>query len=181
MSHQATQQLENYLSLFEIPAGYLNIASYQSSVTKVGGVQYAQLMIQGCMRACTDCPFPESMAMTVNQLIRTDQLVQKILSVPSHVGLLLTGGEPFWQAATLAALTAQVKVAGLTIVAYTCFTIDQLQSDYAPAGAQELLRTIDLLVEGAYDPAQAIADPQSWAMSRNQVIHQLSPIHGEYA
>ena len=169
-----TDQLSGYLSLFEIPAGYLNLAGYQTQTLANGKSTRAILSIQGCMRACVDCPSPQSMAMEINQLMRVDQLIHKILSIPTHTGITLTGGEPFWQAATLASLTAQISSAGLEILAYTCFTLDQLQSEYAPAGAQELLRTIDVLVEGSFDPAQAIADPESVARSRNQIVHHLN-------
>ncbi|HEY9661663.1 MAG TPA: 4Fe-4S single cluster domain-containing protein, partial [Allocoleopsis sp.] len=84
-------------------------------------------------------------------------------------------GEPFWQAPALAELARKVKEKGLSTMSFTGFTLERLQSEYAPAGAQDLLDQLDILIDGPYIQALAIHSPESPVSSSNQRVHVFNP------
>jgi anaerobic ribonucleoside-triphosphate reductase activating protein len=164
-----------YLELIEIPAGYLNIMGYVDESEVNGPGCRAVVWVQGCLRECSSCFNPESWSFEINQLISVDTLAQKILSNPRNEGVTFSGGEPFWQAPALAELARQVKAAGLNVMSFTGFTLEKLRSPYAPAGAEELLEQLDLLIDGAYVESLAINQPDSLVSSSNQRVHVFNP------
>jgi anaerobic ribonucleoside-triphosphate reductase activating protein len=168
-------QHEPYMDLMEVPPGYLNIMGYVDESEVNGPGTRAVIWVQGCMRHCPSCYNPESWSFEINQLMSVESLVHKILENPKNEGVTFSGGEPFWQASALASLARQVKAAGLNVMSFTGFTLERLQSEYAPAAAQELLDELDILIDGAYVEALAIHDPQSPVSSSNQRIHIFNP------
>jgi anaerobic ribonucleoside-triphosphate reductase activating protein len=175
-----TQQKTNpYLSLMEIPAGYLNIMGYVDESEVNGPGCRAVVWVQGCLRECPGCFNPESWSFEMNQLISIDHLVEKILNNPRNQGVTFSGGEPFWQAAPLAAVARKVKAAGLSVMSFTGFTLEQLQSEYAPAGAQELLEQLDILIDGPYVESLALNSPNSPVSSSNQRVHIFNPVFND--
>ncbi|GAB4350414.1 MAG: 4Fe-4S single cluster domain-containing protein [Leptolyngbyaceae cyanobacterium] len=164
-----------YLSLLEIPAGYLNIMGYVDESEVNGPGSRAVVWVQGCLRECPGCFNPDSWSFEINELISVDALAERILSNPNNEGVTFSGGEPFWQAPALAALARQVKAAGLSVMSFTGFTLEQLQDDYAPAGAQELLEQLDILIDGPYIESLAIHSPDCPVSSRNQRVHIFNP------
>lgn len=165
----------SYLSLLEIPPGYLNIMGYVDESEVNGPGCRAVIWVQGCLRECPGCFNPASWSFEINQLVAIDTLVQKILSNPRNEGVTFSGGEPFWQAPALASLARQVKAAGLNVMSFTGFTLEQLQAEYAPAGSQELLEQLDILIDGPYIESCAINSPNSPVSSRNQRVHLFNP------
>jgi anaerobic ribonucleoside-triphosphate reductase activating protein len=171
-----TQTQHNpYLELMEIPAGYLNIMGYVDESEVNGPGCRAVIWVQGCLRECSGCFNPASWSFEINQLISVESLVRKILSNPRNEGVTFSGGEPFWQAPALAALARQVKAAGLNVMSFTGFTLEQLRSPYGPAGANDLLEQLDLLIDGPYVESLAIHDATSLVSSRNQQVHIFNP------
>jgi anaerobic ribonucleoside-triphosphate reductase activating protein len=172
MLHQKTNP---YFQLMEIPPGYLNIMGYVDESEVNGPGRRAVVWVQGCLRECPGCFNPDSWSFEMNQLISVDAIAQKILSNSNNQGITFSGGEPFWQAPALANLARQVKAAGLSVMSFTGFTLEQLQDDQAPAGAQDLLNQLDLLVDGPYIESLAIHSPNSLVSSRNQRVHVFNP------
>lgn len=164
-----------YLTLLEIPAGYLNIMGYVEESEVNGPGCRAVVWVQGCLRECEDCFNPASWSFEMNELICVDKLAEKILSNPNHTGVTFSGGEPFWQAPALAALAKKVKAAGLNVMSFTGFTLEQLQDEYGPAGAKELLSQVDILIDGPYVPSLAVHSPDSPVSSSNQRVHIFNP------
>lgn len=164
-----------YLDAIEIPPGYLNIMGYINESEVNGSGCRAVVWVQGCLRECPGCFNPQSWSFEINQLISVDKLAQKILSNPRNQGVTFSGGEPFWQAPALAELARQVKVAGLNVMSFTGFTLEQLQSQSAPAGAQDLLKQLDILIDGPYVESLAINSPDSPVSSSNQRMHIFNP------
>ncbi len=77
----------------------------------------------------------------------TDELMQEILSDP-FADVTFSGGDPFYQAEGFAELAARIKAeTEKTIWCYTGFRFEQLRRD---AAAQQLLRHIDVLVDGPF-------------------------------
>lgn len=171
-----TQAKHNpYLELMQIPAGYLNIMGYIDESEVNGPGCRAVVWVQGCLRECPGCFNPASWSFEINQLISTNTLAQKILSHPRNEGVTFSGGEPFWQAPALAALARQVKAAGLNVMSFTGYTLEQLRSPYAPAGAEDLLSQLDLLIDGPYVKSLAVHRPDSLVSSSNQQVHIFNP------
>ncbi|UBF30643.1 radical SAM protein (plasmid) [Kovacikia minuta CCNUW1] len=164
-----------YLELIEIPAGYLNIMGYVDESEVNGPGCRAVVWVQGCLRECPGCFNPASWSFEINQLISIDSLAEKILSNPNNEGVTFSGGEPFWQAPALAELARRVKAAGLNVLSFTGFTLEQLQLPYAPAGVQDLLDQLDLLIDGPYVESLAIHSPDSLVSSSNQRVHLFNP------
>ncbi|MCU0570365.1 MAG: radical SAM protein [Oculatellaceae cyanobacterium Prado106] len=164
-----------YLQLLEIPAGYLNIMGYVDRSEVNGPGCRAVIWVQGCLRECPSCFNPASWSFETNQLITVEHLAEKILSEPSHQGVTFSGGEPFWQAPALADLARRVKAAGLNVMSFTGFTLEQLQDPQGPAGAQDLLNQLDILIDGAYVESLAIHSPDSLVSSSNQRVHVFNP------
>ncbi|MBD1844829.1 radical SAM protein [Cyanobacteria bacterium FACHB-63] len=164
-----------YQELLEIPPGYLNIMGYVDESEVNGPGCRAVIWVQGCLRECPGCFNPASWSFEANQLVTVESLVEKILSNDRNEGVTFSGGEPFWQAPALASLARQVKAAGLNVMSFTGFTLEQLQSEYAPAGSQDLLAQLDLLIDGAYIESLAIHSPESLVSSSNQRVHIFNP------
>jgi len=164
-----------YLSLLEIPAGYLNLMGYVDESEVNGPGCRAVLWVQGCLRECPSCYNPASWSFEMNELMSVDTVVEKILANPRNEGITFSGGEPFWQAPALADLARKVKAAGLNVMSFTGFTLEQLQDEYAPAGAKELLAQLDVLIDGPYIESLAVNSPNSPVASRNQRVLVLNP------
>lgn len=164
-----------YSNLIEIPAGYLNIMGYIDESEVNGPGCRAVVWVQGCLRECPGCFNPESWSFEINQLVSIDSLAERILNHSRNEGVTFSGGEPFWQAPALAALARKLKAAGLNVMSFTGFTLEQLQSPYAPAGAQDLIQQLDILIDGPYVESLAIHSPNSPISSSNQRVHVLNP------
>jgi anaerobic ribonucleoside-triphosphate reductase activating protein len=161
--------------LEEIPPGCLNIMGYIDESEVNGPGCRAVVWVQGCLRECPGCFNPESWSFEINQLISIDSLAQKILSNSRNTGVTFSGGEPFWQASALASLALQLKAAGLNVMSFTGFTLEKLQSESSPTGAQELLKQLDILIDGAFVESKAINSPNSPVSSTNQRVHVFNP------
>ncbi|WP_088240850.1 4Fe-4S single cluster domain-containing protein [Calothrix rhizosoleniae] len=172
MERKATDRL---LPLMEIPAGYLNIMGYIDESEVNGPGCRAVVWVQGCLRECSSCFNPDSWSFEINQLISVEKLAEKILSNPRNQGVTFSGGEPFWQAPALASLARKLKAAGLSVMSFTGFTLERLQSEYAPAGAQELIDQVDILIDGPFVESLAINDPTSPVSSSNQRVRIFNP------
>jgi anaerobic ribonucleoside-triphosphate reductase activating protein len=169
------QKTNPYLQLLEIPPGYLNIMGYVDESEVNGPGCRAVIWVQGCLRECPGCFNPDSWSFEIKQLISVESLVQQILRNPRHQGVTFSGGEPFWQAPALATLAHQVKAAGLNVMSFTGFQLEELRSPQAPAGVQDLLEQLDILIDGAYVQSLAIHSPDSLVSSSNQRVHRFNP------
>ncbi|MDJ0534913.1 MAG: 4Fe-4S single cluster domain-containing protein [Xenococcaceae cyanobacterium MO_207.B15] len=170
-----TTEKNAYLKLMEIPPGCLNLMGYVDESEVNGPGCRAVIWVQGCLRECPSCFNPESWSFEINQLMAIDTLVEKITSNPRHEGVTFSGGEPFWQAPALANLARKVKAKGLNVMSFTGFTLERLQSEYAPAGSKDLLAQLDILIDGPYIQSQAINSPDSPVSSANQRVHVFNP------
>ncbi|WP_013321598.1 4Fe-4S single cluster domain-containing protein [Gloeothece verrucosa] len=158
-----------------IPSGYLNIMGYVDESQVNGPGCRAVVWVQGCKRECPGCFNPASWSFEINQLISVEELAQKIISNPRNEGVTFSGGEPFWQAAALAELAKRVKAAGLNVMSFSGLTLNELQSEYAPPAAKELLAQLDILIDGPYVESLAINSPESPVSSRNQKVRIFNP------
>jgi len=163
------------LTLMEIPPGYLNIMGYVDESEVNGPGCRAVIWVQGCLRECPGCFNTASWPFEVNELASVESLVQRVLSNSRNEGVTFSGGEPFWQAPALASLARQIKAAGLNVMSFSGFRLEELQSEYGPAGARELLEQLDILIDGPYVESLALNQPDSPVSSSNQRVHVFNP------
>lgn len=169
------QKTHPYYQVLELPPDYLNIMGYVDESEVNGPGCRAVIWLQGCLRECPGCFNPQSWSFELKEQIAVDTLVGRILSNPRNQGVTFSGGEPFWQAPVLADLARRLKAAGLNVMSFTGFTLEQLRSEQAPLGAQDLLAELDILVDGAYVQSLAINSPDSLVSSSNQRVHIFNP------
>jgi anaerobic ribonucleoside-triphosphate reductase activating protein len=101
-------------------------------------------------------------------------LLHEVAAVRAEIeGVTLLGGEPFDQADGLGSFARGVRDLGLSVVAFTGYTLDELRSRRDPA-THDLLAAVDLLVDGRYDATRPEAE-RLWVGSRNQRFHYLTP------
>lgn len=162
-------------ALKEIPPHHLNIMGYVDRSEVNGPGCRAVIWVQGCLRQCQGCFNPDSWSFEPNQILSTTALVQRILNEPRNQGVTFSGGEPFWQAQALAEVAQHLKRQGLSTMSFTGFTLEQLQGQSAPLGAQDLLAELDILIDGPYVESLAINDPTSPVSSKNQRVHVFNP------
>lgn len=132
-------------------------------------LRYA-LWLQGCLLACPGCCNAEMLSPDGGSLVPVADLLDEIRAAPGIEGLTLLGGEPFAQAGPLAELASGVRRAGLGVVAFSGYTLEELR---AQDGCARLLAELDLLIDGRYLAARR-SDRRRFIGSDNQRVHFLT-------
>lgn len=120
----------------------------------------------GCPHGCPGCHNPESWDIHSGYLIGLEEALRVILS-DEFADVTFTGGDPMYQARAFSLLAQKVKEqSDKSIWCYTGYTYEQLLQH---ADCMELLRCIDVLVDGRY--VQRLRDPDlAFRGSSNQRI-----------
>ncbi len=108
------------------------------------------LFVQGCPHHCHGCHNPESWAFDGGYDISVEEVFEQIRERGGVRGVTFSGGELFEQVPALLELAKLVKGAGLTLMCYSGYTLDELESRHDPE-TDELLDMLDILVDGRYD------------------------------
>lgn len=154
---------------------YLNIASVRECTEAEGPGRRFALWCQGCLKRCPGCCNPEMQPLEKKHVVSTDDLIALIGESRDKWGIegvSLIGGEPFLQAEGLAHVARECKLLGLTVLAFSGYTIDELRS-MKDESVESLLSYSDILVDGPFDE-QRIDDERGWVGSKNQSVLFLS-------
>jgi anaerobic ribonucleoside-triphosphate reductase activating protein len=136
------------------------------------GARFA-LWLQGCSIRCPGCCNPHLFDPRGGALVAVPALLAEVASVRSDVeGVTLLGGEPFEQAEALVAFARGVRDLGLSVVAFSGYTREELEARGDPAVAG-LLASTDVLVDGRYEASRPETE-RLWAGSTNQRFHYLT-------
>jgi len=100
-----------------------------------------------------------------------DEVAAAILAAPDIEGVTYSGGEPLEQLKPLVVLSRRLRQAGLSIVCYTGYTLQELQRS-GHRDVSELLDCVDILIDGPFLRDQAAC--LLWRGSRNQQVHFLT-------
>ena len=119
------------------------------SIVDGPGFRYV-LFVQGCPHHCHGCHNPESWAFDAGYDMTVDEIFDEIMSRKGLRGVTFSGGEPFEQATALVELAGKIKAAGLTLMSYSGYTLDELEARHDEA-TDNLLGMLDMLVDGRYD------------------------------
>ncbi len=143
-------------------------------ITKAEGPgSRACLWVQGCPIRCSGCAVPQTWDTEVGHKIAIEEIAQRILSGPAIEGVTFLGGEPFAQAKPLAVLGRLMQNAGLSVVTFTGYVLEEIQNS-AVKEWHELLSVTDLLIDGPY--RSELADfSRPWVGSLNKRYHFLTP------
>jgi anaerobic ribonucleoside-triphosphate reductase activating protein len=136
------------------------------------GARYA-LWLQGCSLRCAGCCNPHLFDAAGGERVRADTLVAEVEAVRHEIeGVTLLGGEPFEQAAGLAPFARGVARLGLSVIAFSGYTLAELRAGSDPH-VHALLGSVDVLVDGRYERERPETE-RLWAGSANQRFHYLS-------
>lgn len=139
------------------------------SIVDGEGIRYA-IFMQGCNRHCEGCQNPATHPLDGGKIVDTDELIDAIKKNPLLSGITLTGGEPLLQIPAAIELAKATKNLGLNVWCYTGYTYEEI-----PPDAQELLKYVDVLVDGEF--ILALRDLElDFRGSKNQRIIDLNKL-----
>jgi anaerobic ribonucleoside-triphosphate reductase activating protein len=136
------------------------------------GPRYA-IWLQGCSLRCPGCCNPHLFDAGGGTAVEVDDLLAEMAAVSHDIeGMTLLGGEPFDQVEPLVSLACGVRVMGLSTIAFSGYTLQELL-ERRDAATDALLESIDVLVDGRYE-ARLPERERLWAGSTNQRFHYLT-------
>ena len=159
--------------------GVLNIARALERTRAEGpGLRFC-IWTQGCLRNCPGCCNAAMQPLVPRMLVPAHEMAAHVLAASKRhdlEGVTFLGGEPLLQAKGLAEVARAVRRAGLTVMVFTGFTLEECRANPLP-GVAELLAETDVLVDGPY-----LADwpetTRNWIGSSNQRFHYFSDAYG---
>jgi anaerobic ribonucleoside-triphosphate reductase activating protein len=149
-----------------MPGALLNIAHTIPRSTVNGPGERFVLWVQGCTLACPGCWNPDTWSRAPRTTVHPLDLAGTIVATAGIEGVTLTGGEPFEQAAQLVPLVSHVRAAGLSVMTFTGFELDELETK----AQRGLLAACDIVVSGRYRQRARSSD-LAWRGSSNQTVH----------
>lgn len=122
---------------------------------------------QGCPHHCPGCQNEETWAFEEKNMLAPEEILALIKRNPLVKGVTFSGGEPFAQPEGHTELAKLLHQNGYEVAAYSGYTFEQLLNG-TPA-QQEMLRNIDVLIDGPFLLAQRTLEAR-FRGSRNQRI-----------
>lgn len=119
------------------------------SIVDGPGFRYV-LFVQGCPHQCHGCHNPESWDPAAGADMSVGEIFDEIMAKKIVSGVTFSGGEPFEQVGPLLELAKLIKAAGLGLMSYSGYTLDELEAREDPE-TDELLDMLDILVDGRYE------------------------------
>jgi anaerobic ribonucleoside-triphosphate reductase activating protein len=157
----------------------LRLAHMIKGCETLGPGQRWVLWVSGCSRRCPGCIADPILDAASGERQPVEELAARILEEKSIAGITFSGGEPFEQAAALAALVERLRSQrDFSVMAYSGYTLAELRRSTEP-GQQALLAQLDILVDGPF--VQGRASNLLWRGSDNQRIHFLTSRHDNLA
>ncbi len=127
----------------------------------------ATIFAQGCPHHCPGCHNMHTWAFGEGHDVDAETVFAMIKANPLCRGVTFSGGEPFAQAKEFAVLAKLLKTEGYEVASYTGYTFEQLLC--GTAAQKELLRSIDVLIDGPFIQAEKSLEI-AFRGSRNQRI-----------
>lgn len=150
----------------------LRLAGFTAGSRVNGPGRRIVLWARGCDLACPGCFNPHTWS-AEGPAESIDAVVRRVLAAKSgHDGVTFSGGEPFQQAMALGMLAACLRRdwPEARMMAFTGYTLESLRGA-GSAGVDLLLRHLDWLVDGPYDPRRP--SRRRWRASANQRLWVL--------
>lgn len=154
----------------------MQLAQVVPSTEAEGPGKRFAVWFQGCPLRCPGCCNPEFLPFKGGQTKTVTEMVEWIRRSRDEngvEGITLLGGEPTSHAAGAVALARIARDLGLSVMVFSGYTIEELQTRPEPEIA-ELIGLTDILVDGPYDRDNPDTE-RRWIGSTNQGIHFLTP------
>jgi anaerobic ribonucleoside-triphosphate reductase activating protein len=158
-----------------LPIQSMQIAQVVPCTEAEGPGKRFAIWFQGCPLRCQGCCNPEFLPFRGGQAIGIGEMAERIARSREENGIegvTYLGGEPFAHAAPAAALARLVRGQDLSVMVFSGYTIEELQTRPEPEVA-ELIALADILVDGPYDRDRPDHE-RRWIGSTNQRIHFLT-------
>lgn len=121
----------------------------------------------GCPNACLGCHNPQSWDIAAGRMMTTEAIMQ-VIRADEFADVTFSGGDPMFQPEGFAELAKAVKQeTGKNIWCYTGYQFERLQANCKQA---ELLKYIDVLVDGPYVEALRDRDARFKGSSNQRLI-----------
>ena len=154
---------------------WLNLAAFIPCTEVEGPGKRAAVWVQGCNKRCPGCCNPSYLKIVERDIVTAQSVLISLLEAQVEFGLegvTLLGGEPFLQAQGLAVIAQGAQQHGMSVMAFTGYTLQELHELVLP-GTDELLQFTDVLVDGPY-VAKMPDSHRNWVGSTNQRFHYFS-------
>jgi anaerobic ribonucleoside-triphosphate reductase activating protein len=110
--------------------------------------------LQGCTLGCPGCFNPGTHDASGGREVPVAELAAQLAATPGIEGLSLSGGEPLQQPAAAAALLDAARALGLSTLAFSGYTEDEIR---ALPGGPAVLTRLDVLIDGRYVAGERLA------------------------
>jgi anaerobic ribonucleoside-triphosphate reductase activating protein len=112
------------------------------------------IWLQGCTLGCPGCFNPATHDARGGREVPVSELAAQLAATPGIEGLSLSGGEPLQQPAAAAALLDAARALGLSTLAFSGYTEDEIR---ALPGGPAVLARLDVLIDGRYVAGERLA------------------------
>jgi anaerobic ribonucleoside-triphosphate reductase activating protein len=151
----------------------LNLAAVCCKTRVLGPGERAAIWIQGCPFRCPECISPTWLPFIQAELHDPQILAQGLLSDPEIEGITISGGEPITQSTALVDFLEHCrKIRDIDVIMFTGYYYENLLAFPFISPAQQLLKLIDVLIDGPYVAAKN--DNRGLRGSSNQRVIHLS-------
>ena len=110
--------------------------------------------LQGCTLGCPGCFNPTTHDANGGRETTALDIARQLAATEGIEGLSLSGGEPLQQAEAAAALLDAARALGLSTLAFSGYTLDEIRA--LPHGPAVLAR-LDVLIDGRYVAGERLA------------------------
>lgn len=122
----------------------------RESIVDGPGLRFS-IFSQGCPHGCKGCHNESTHDFDGGYDCEGSKILEEIDKNPLLTGVTFTGGEPFCQAKEFYKLGVDIKARGLDIVAYSGYTLEELQEmSKNDEYINQLLDIVDYLVDGPF-------------------------------
>lgn len=134
------------------------------------GTRFA-IWVQGCSLHCKGCANSHMWDKEGGTLYNTDDLINLIKSYKDRVeGVTFLGGEPLEQIQAVTVISKAVQEIGLSVIVFTGYEYKSLEHK---ADFQELIKYVDILIDGRYEQDKTDYS-RAWVGSSNQKYYYFS-------
>ena len=148
---------------------------------KLAGIAYESLVngpgmrrvlfSQGCLHNCEGCFNKDTHDFNSGKWINLNKIIKDVIDSPFIKGVTFSGGEPWEQADKFAYIGGKLKEKNINIWSYTGYTFEYIiENRYKRKGWNDLLNTVDVLVDGKYEKIYKKEDLKYRGSSNQRII-----------
>ena len=129
------------------------------------------IWVQGCSIRCKGCANAHMWNKADGTIYDVDKIVDLIASYKDKIeGITFLGGEPLEQIEAVTYISKKVKELGLTVLVFTGYDYPEIVTKNE---VQELIKYIDILIDGKYEEVKQDFS-RAWVGSSNQNYYFFS-------